>query len=138
MFEWFFLFKQKTAYEVLISDWSSDVCSSDLGFILSNFRKRLLGLPKLAHTICECEFLTSQALDDAQELLTGQGILFLLSSRQWLCPLIGLLRHVWTLVASGVQSCTLNRFGSLIHTHNRWAWNHDLFSCLELDRKWVV
>src|SRR3546814_3521615 len=27
----FFLFKQKTAYEMRISDWSSDVCSSDLG-----------------------------------------------------------------------------------------------------------
>src|SRR3546814_18510602 len=26
-----FFFKQKTAYEVRISDWSSDVCSSDLG-----------------------------------------------------------------------------------------------------------
>src|SRR3546814_2828645 len=26
----FFLFKQKTAYEMRISDWSSDVCSSDL------------------------------------------------------------------------------------------------------------
>src|SRR3546814_10629930 len=25
-----FFFKQKTAYELLISDWSSDVCSSDL------------------------------------------------------------------------------------------------------------
>src|SRR3546814_5310016 len=32
-FEWvvrFFFFKQKTAYELRISDWSSDVCSSDL------------------------------------------------------------------------------------------------------------
>src|SRR3546814_5881850 len=28
----FFFFKQKTAYEMRISDWSSDVCSSDLGF----------------------------------------------------------------------------------------------------------
>src|SRR3546814_8713106 len=27
---YFFLFKQKTAYEMRISDWSSDVCSSDL------------------------------------------------------------------------------------------------------------
>src|SRR3546814_4208895 len=27
---WFFFFKQKTAYEMRISDWSSDVCSSDL------------------------------------------------------------------------------------------------------------
>src|SRR3546814_3246780 len=29
-FDCFFFFKQKTAYEMRISDWSSDVCSSDL------------------------------------------------------------------------------------------------------------
>src|SRR3546814_8100849 len=29
----FFFFKQKTAYEMRISDWSSDVCSSDLSVI---------------------------------------------------------------------------------------------------------
>src|SRR3546814_7748168 len=29
----FFFFKQKTAYEMRISDWSSDVCSSDLQFL---------------------------------------------------------------------------------------------------------
>src|SRR3546814_9308729 len=29
MFVYFFFFKQKTAYEMRISDWSSDVCSSD-------------------------------------------------------------------------------------------------------------
>src|SRR3546814_9416032 len=29
----FLFFKQKTAYEMRISDWSSDVCSSDLVFI---------------------------------------------------------------------------------------------------------
>src|SRR3546814_4380449 len=34
----FFFFKQKTAYEMHISDWSSDVCSSDL----------LAGLPRCA------------------------------------------------------------------------------------------
>src|SRR3546814_1335070 len=28
----FFFFKQKTAYEMRISDWSSDVCSSDLTY----------------------------------------------------------------------------------------------------------
>ena len=27
----FFFFKQKTAYEIRNCDWSSDVCSSDLG-----------------------------------------------------------------------------------------------------------
>src|SRR3546814_2427658 len=29
----FFFFKQKTAYEMRISDWSSDVCSSDLIYL---------------------------------------------------------------------------------------------------------
>src|SRR3546814_6268056 len=33
-FFFFFFFKQKTAYEMRISDWSSDVCSSDLGAAL--------------------------------------------------------------------------------------------------------
>src|SRR3546814_14613046 len=41
-----FFFKQQTAYEVRISDWSSDVCSSDL-------RRRidipLVGQPRLDH-----------------------------------------------------------------------------------------
>src|SRR3546814_1774438 len=31
----FFFFKQKTAYEMRISDWSSDVCSSDLLMLLA-------------------------------------------------------------------------------------------------------
>src|SRR3546814_6652353 len=33
IFVLFFFFKQKTAYEMRISDWSSDVCSSDLRII---------------------------------------------------------------------------------------------------------
>src|SRR3546814_3078239 len=33
----FFFFKQKTAYEMRISDWSSDVCSSDLARIFELF-----------------------------------------------------------------------------------------------------
>src|SRR3546814_3467007 len=31
LFVFLFFFKQKTAYDMRISDWSSDVCSSDLG-----------------------------------------------------------------------------------------------------------
>src|SRR3546814_10603978 len=34
----FFFFKQKTAYEMRISDWSSDVCSSDLAGTLAPHR----------------------------------------------------------------------------------------------------
>src|SRR3546814_4372873 len=33
----FFFFKQKTAYEMRISDWSSDVCSSDLRALDAGF-----------------------------------------------------------------------------------------------------
>src|SRR3546814_8113181 len=36
----FVCFKQKTAYEVRISDWSSDVCSSDLAKPQRPFRRR--------------------------------------------------------------------------------------------------
>src|SRR3546814_3365548 len=36
-FVFFFFFKQKTAYEMRISDWSSDVCSSDLLVISRNY-----------------------------------------------------------------------------------------------------
>src|SRR3546814_4128590 len=32
----FFFFKQKTAYEMRISDWSSDVCSSDLSGLVDS------------------------------------------------------------------------------------------------------
>src|SRR3546814_19230579 len=37
----FFFFKQKTAYEMRISDWSSDVCSSDLLVVVEGFIERV-------------------------------------------------------------------------------------------------
>src|SRR3546814_1089925 len=40
---YFFFFKQKTAYEMRISDWSSDVCSSDL---LTFSKTRRVSCPK--------------------------------------------------------------------------------------------
>src|SRR3546814_4299991 len=44
LYFYFFFFKQKTAYEMRISDWSSDVCSSDLGLVpgVRDRRARLL------------------------------------------------------------------------------------------------
>src|SRR3546814_14764946 len=36
----FFFFKQKTAYEMRISDWSSDVCSSDLTRVSQKWPKK--------------------------------------------------------------------------------------------------
>src|SRR3546814_4091465 len=43
MFSCFFFFKQKTAYEMRISDWSSDVCSSDLVAHQRRFEVAALG-----------------------------------------------------------------------------------------------
>src|SRR3546814_7855988 len=39
LYFYFFFFKQKTAYEMRISDWSSDVCSSDLNTVSIKVRK---------------------------------------------------------------------------------------------------
>src|SRR3546814_8999994 len=44
----FFFFKQKTAYEVRISDWSSDVCSSDLRQGLCPHARRAVRTPARA------------------------------------------------------------------------------------------
>src|SRR3546814_2501150 len=44
LFLCFFFCKQKTAYEMRISDWSSDVCSSDLVALRSDRRAR--GIPR--------------------------------------------------------------------------------------------
>src|SRR3546814_10427633 len=43
----FFFFKQKTAYEMRISDWSSDVCSSDLPQDRASYFKALLEVTDL-------------------------------------------------------------------------------------------
>ena len=42
----FFFFKQKTAYEIVSRDWSSDVCSSDL------FQQGLEGLHSTPIPLC--------------------------------------------------------------------------------------
>src|SRR3546814_2134302 len=46
----FFFFKQKTAYEMRISDWSSDVCSSDLE-VETTLMARPMVARKLGYTI---------------------------------------------------------------------------------------
>src|SRR3546814_16344538 len=46
----FFFFKQKTAYEMRISDWSSDVCSSDLTQHFEHCGSRLIALVRWSRT----------------------------------------------------------------------------------------
>src|SRR3546814_1932501 len=45
LFWFFFFFKQKTAYEMRISDWSSDVCSSDLRTMVPDQRQFTIADP---------------------------------------------------------------------------------------------
>src|SRR3546814_10701963 len=52
----FFFFKQKTAYEMRISDWSSDVCSSDLN---AKCRQRYRGFESL--TLLHFSLISTQA-----------------------------------------------------------------------------
>src|SRR3546814_2648044 len=47
----FFFFKQKTAYEMRISDWSSDVCSSDLADALNALQTIVLDASALPEPI---------------------------------------------------------------------------------------
>src|SRR3546814_10007883 len=49
----FFLFKKKTAYEMRISDWSSDVCSSDLcGEAMGRWQREALTEGLMARRRC--------------------------------------------------------------------------------------
>src|SRR3546814_7906201 len=64
MFLIFFFFKQKTAYEMRISDWSSDVCSSDLagGVRLKALDDALMLVPG-AHAVPAGTFFAGEMLD---------------------------------------------------------------------------
>src|SRR3546814_2454226 len=48
----FFFFKQKTAYEMRISDWSSDVCSSDLTGRIARMRLQARRTARLSEVRC--------------------------------------------------------------------------------------
>src|SRR3546814_7099544 len=59
----FFFFKQKTAYDMRISDWSSDVCSSDLESRLDSPLTTAAIARRLEISVRTLELLFRQALD---------------------------------------------------------------------------
>src|SRR3546814_10083722 len=65
----FFFFKQKTAYEVRISDWSSDVCSSDLPRQAGGTQTS----PPRGPAIRDKERVTMGRLNGKIALVTGAG-----------------------------------------------------------------
>src|SRR3546814_9526678 len=66
----FFFFKQKTAYEMRISDWSSDVCSSDLAVPAHEVSSR--EDLDTAHAGIKGIAGTHRALAGTRELLAGE------------------------------------------------------------------
>src|SRR3546814_4481936 len=84
----FFFFKQKTAYEMRISDWSSDVCSSDLvghqlgcraqaelvaDGVRAAMRDAAIDDPADVHFVqIKCPLLTAQRIDAADARVIGR------------------------------------------------------------------
>src|SRR3546814_1891537 len=77
----FFFFKQKTAYEMRISDWSSDVCSSDLVLaglrLLQLFVEGRISAPGIDDVLTNGdteESLSVEAIDDLCETVNCDGL----------------------------------------------------------------
>src|SRR3546814_17358060 len=62
-------FKQKTAYEMRISDWSSDVCSSDLAFmLLATNRPEVIDQAVLRDGRCDFKITVKKPTAEAVEV----------------------------------------------------------------------
>src|SRR3546814_2342394 len=70
-----FFFKQKTAYEMRISDWSSDVCSSDLSLVARSVvvRSTLLARKPCRLFRCIHTVKTLSFFQIVKQLCTGAG-----------------------------------------------------------------
>src|SRR5213596_3559237 len=74
----FFLFKQKTAYDVIPCDWSSDVCSSDLRQL--EFKRKILE-ETFYHNLPETRGLTIGMTGRSEERRIGKECTVLCRSR---------------------------------------------------------
>src|SRR3546814_6679975 len=72
IFCYFFFFKQKTSYEMRISDWSSDVCSSDLALL-----KRLnVERPRIGIVVePTARFLDQRLIDARRSVRLGKALI---------------------------------------------------------------
>src|SRR3546814_9651991 len=73
-----FFFKQKTAYEVRISDWSSDVCSSDL--LVERVERRIVfveqcGQPRLSGGKIGCRLRAGRGEGEGQRSRRPEPVL---------------------------------------------------------------
>src|SRR3546814_3418556 len=85
----FFFFKQKTAYEMRISDWSSDVCSSDLGSGAPNSLRARNARRSVRRSPRHPRSATGRAAASALLLLRGGGVFGAFAAFTLLHPLAG-------------------------------------------------
>src|SRR3546814_8783259 len=78
-----FFFKQKTAYEMRISDWSSDVCSSDLAKAACN--DKTCGLPRRVQSVTR-QGVTVAVLDAFDDIDEGHTGIWLIDS--WVASVV--------------------------------------------------
>src|SRR3546814_223713 len=87
LYLFFFFFKQKTAYEMRISDWSSDVCSSDLSQpLLHGYHVQTEGVrfrldAKCLDTFVAAEMVRLENDAQARRWHAGQMLRFLVESK---------------------------------------------------------
>src|SRR3546814_3428289 len=99
-----FFFKQKTAYELRISDWSSDVCSSDLTAptasrpAVATMKRPLSANRHRAHPGCRPDRTTPERPTPAAGFCTGGG-------RDLSCPEYGCAQYL----SRQPPSCYLRR-----------------------------
>src|SRR3546814_10549338 len=80
-----FFVKQKTAYEMRISDWSSDVCSSDLFPFIPAWSKNMKGAgnPDFArHQKCRAQGLFTYPFSEQRELVSHLRIVLISQRRR--------------------------------------------------------
>src|SRR3546814_998543 len=74
LLSYFFFFKQKTAYEMRISDWSSNVCSSDLNVIEADHGKlKILIKPVRGFKSIPTAYATIKGFEVMRALRKGQA-----------------------------------------------------------------
>src|SRR3546814_10484026 len=78
MYVYIFFFKRKTAYEMRISDWSSDVCSSDLAWLVAGLnpfgeRSRVDAYAEAGIEALAMEFMPRITRAQSMDILSSQS-----------------------------------------------------------------
>src|SRR3546814_6793671 len=117
-----FFFKQKTAYEMRISDWSSDVCSSDLVETLRIAGQDFLDRTAAGHAVADHHesFRSEEHTSELQSLMRISYAVFCLKKKKLLD--INKNTNPSYYVAKHLTSTTQQQH-NLIHTHIQPSYN---------------